>query len=426
MRAADPEFETAVEATIGLLREVARISPAEADALITYRQLSERLAKQGLRVPYYRGPMPRILEEASLREHAAGRAMISALVVRKQTNPPQPSSGFYRLARRSPFLRKGDNHEIWQTELRQLRAENALPQSLPGERSVTLDGLGAWMVKCNPDKWDLTTFLASGEEVITSWSVMPNYRARMMADGQRVLFWVTGRDGTYPEPGLWGVGTVLGPVWQENLIGDDPGYWIDEGQRQRTRHFAPVDIRLFERPIPRQALKDDPRLAGMEVFRQPQMGNPLFVNNEEFRVLNDLVPPQPLTITVSSSGAGFGNPVTNGLVETAAMDAVRAHYEALGWQVEDDSGYCYGWDITCTSPSGIVDRVEVKGVSGSAPKILLTRNEFRSAREDQGWRLAVVTKALVAPELQFFDAEAAVLAAEPMVFQVDLRQSPPA
>ncbi|WP_446215535.1 protein NO VEIN domain-containing protein [Micromonospora sp. IBHARD004] len=423
MRAGDAEFDAAVEATIELLREVARNSRTESDALITYRQLSERLAERGVHIPYYQGPMPHILEEASLREQAAGRAMISALVVQQGTNgrPSEPSGGFYRLARRVPFQRRGDNQQIWWNELRQVLAENALTQSQRGG-PVTLDNLGAWMVKCNPAKWDLATFLDSGEEVITRWSVVPSYRTRLMAEGQRVLFWVTGRDGTYPEAGLWGAGTVLGPAWRQDITGEDPGFWLDEGQRQRTQHFAPVDIHLFERPIPRQVLKDDPRLAGMEVFRQPQMGNPLVVSKEELAVLDALLPAQPQQITVSSSGAGFGNPITNRLVETAAMDAVRAHYEAMGWQVTDDSRHCYGWDVTCTSPTGAVDRVEVKGVSGSDPSILLTRNEFRSAREDQGWRLAVVTKALAAPEVQFFDAETAVRAAEPMMFQVDLRR----
>lgn len=105
------------------------------------------------------------------------------------------------------------------------------------------------------------------------------------------------------------------------------------------------------------------------------------------------------------------------------MKAVTRHYKRDGWRVQDVSRQNVGWDLTCTAPDGDVHRVEVKGVSGLAPKVLLTRNEEQSARRDPGWRLAVVTKALVEPTLHFFDADTAIRAAEPFMFEVDLRQS---
>lgn len=155
------------------------------------------------------------------------------------------------------------------------------------------------------------------------------------------------------------------------------------------------------------------------------MGNPLAVTKPELAVLEKLLPPQPQKITVTASGAGFGNPTTNAEVEAAGMKAVTRHYKRDGWRVQDVSKQNVGWDLTCTAPDGDVHRVEVKGVSGLAPKVLLTRNEERSAREDPGWRLAVVTKALVEPTLHFFDADTALSAAAPFVFEVDLRQSRP-
>ncbi|WP_406045517.1 DUF3883 domain-containing protein [Micromonospora sp. NBC_00898] len=290
---------------------------------------------------------------------------------------------------------------------------------------MTVENLGAWMLKCNPEVWDLAAFIEHGGETMDRWSVVANYRSALMAEGQQVLFWVTGPGRAYPGPGLWGRGTVLGPAGYIDIVHEDRGYWRDEHQRRQAKHFVPVDIQLFDKPIPRETLKGNRRLVDLEVFRQPQMGNPLAVTKTELAILDKLLPPRPQKITVTASGAGFGNPSTNALVEAAGMKAVTKHYKRAGWRVQDVSKQNEGWDLTCTSPDGDVHRVEVKGVSGLAPKVLLTRNEERSAREDPGWRLAVVTKALVEPTLQFFGKDAALRAATPFVFEVDLRQSRP-
>ncbi|MFG3707084.1 protein NO VEIN domain-containing protein [Micromonospora sp. NPDC047670] len=434
MRAGEPEFDRAVEAATEILRGIARDSRDETDALITYRQLSELLAQQDLQVPYHGGPMPYILEEASKREDAENRGMISALVVKQGPDgkPTEPSRGFHRMARRRPFNRSGDDFSIWWSEVRRLRAENATGESetrsaaahgSTARNLVTSDNLGAWLVKCNPEVWDLVSFLADGGETITSWSVVPNYRAGLIRPGQRILFWVTGKEGAYLEPGLWGSGVIVGPVYEAKADGDT-GYWLDEDQQQRTRHFAPMDVQLITSPVPRHVLKADSRLSGMEVFRQPQMGNPLFVTKEELAALDEHLPPQPVKVTVTASGAGFGNPVTNAQVEAAAMEAVTRDYEGRGWVVKDVSKDNLGWDLTCTSPDGDVEKIEVKGVSGLRPAILLTPNEERAARVESGWRLAVVTKALTDPELLIVDAETARSSCRPFMFKVDLQGVP--
>ncbi|SCG34818.1 protein NO VEIN domain-containing protein [Micromonospora humi] len=290
-------------------------------------------------------------------------------------------------------------------------------------RLVTVENLGAWMLKCNPEVWDLAAFRADGGETIDQWSVVANYRSALMAEGQQVLFWVTGPARAYPEPGLWGRGTILGRAGYSDTTDDDPGYWRDERLRRQSKHFVPLDLRLFDEPIPRASLKGKARLADLEVFRQPQMGNPLAVTKAELALLERLLPAQPQKITVTAAGAGFGNPVTNAEVEAAGMKAVTRHYKRDGWRVQDVSKQNLGWDLACTAPDGEVHRVEVKAVSGLVPKILLTRNEERAARENPGWRLAVVTKALVDPTLHFFDADTTVRAAEPFLFEVDLRRS---
>ncbi|PBC35780.1 hypothetical protein CJ178_30390 [Rhodococcus sp. ACPA4] len=64
--------------------------------------------------------------------------------------------------------------------------------------------------------------------------------------------------------------------------------------------------------------------------------------------------------------------------------------------------------------------MEVKGVSGPTPSILLTRNEVRSAYEDETWELAVVTRALTKPTLAVYLTSEVLEHAESFVYQVDL------
>ena len=120
---------------------------------------------------------------------------------------------------------------------------------------------------------------------------------------------------------------------------------------------------------------------------------------------------------MSSAGAGFGDAKTNALVEAAAMRAARDHY--TGWAADDVSRDKCGWDITFRR--GEDERhVEIKGVSGQRPKVLLTRNEVAVAGNDAAWSLLVVTRALLAPEVHEFPASEALAAAAPYVYLADL------
>jgi hypothetical protein len=62
----------------------------------------------------------------------------------------------------------------------------------------------------------------------------------------------------------------------------------------------------------------------------------------------------------------------------------------------------------------------VKGVTGKKPSILLTRNEYETAKADEHWRLAVVTMALTEPTVQVFNAAVGLECAEAYVYRVDL------
>ena len=124
-------------------------------------------------------------------------------------------------------------------------------------------------------------------------------------------------------------------------------------------------------------------------------------------------------ISVSAQGAGYGDPVTNAKVERVAMKLVAAAYSDLGWTPDDVSAHKVGWDITMRRGDDEL-HIEVKGVSGSKPTILLTRNEHATAGVDPLWRLAVVTQALTSPTLHEYRAAQVLESSTPHVFRVPL------
>ena len=118
-------------------------------------------------------------------------------------------------------------------------------------------------------------------------------------------------------------------------------------------------------------------------------------------------------------GAGFGDPDSNREVELAAMSFTSGQYTVDGWIVEDVSALNCGWDITATKGPR-VRHIEVKGVSGSVPKVLITRTELRAAGEDLNWQLVVVTEALTSPNVREYGPDAVRRLAIPLAYDVDL------
>jgi Domain of unknown function (DUF3883) len=308
------------------------------------------------------------------------------------------------------------------------------PSAPPG--AVTPESLGAWVVRCNPDVWDLRRFRAGGHRVIDNWTVKENYRSELMREAQRVLLWVTGPAGGDLPRGLWGSGWITGEVRgrvERDTERDADGveYWLDQPTSARMRFVAPMRLRLWDAPILESDILRIEGLEQLEVIRMRQVANLSWVSTQQLALLDSLLPPWPQpgppaadVVTVAASGAGFGDPVTRAVVEAAAITAVRDHYESRGFSVESVEADKCGWDLTCTADSGIV-RVEVKGVSGPKRSVLLTRNEYRSAVNDPGWVLAVVTRALAVPTVTIHTAEEVRAAAEPFVHIVDLTEHNP-
>jgi hypothetical protein len=135
-------------------------------------------------------------------------------------------------------------------------------------RSVTVEALGAWVIKCNPRKTPVDPMLAAGEAKPT-WCVADNYRSRLIRPGHRVLFWVT----THSRRGIWGAGRVTGEVTEQD----------------GALHVR-VHIPLFAAPLTAEKLFSIDGLRSMEVFRSPQQANASWVSREEMAVLAPLLP----------------------------------------------------------------------------------------------------------------------------------------
>lgn len=133
---------------------------------------------------------------------------------------------------------------------------------------VSLDDLGAWLIKGNADHADLSGRFAR-DPAVRSWCVQPSYRTRLMRPGQPVVFWASGSRGRLGY-GVWGIGRVTGEAGAE----------------------VPLDLTIWPaaRRIGRDELRADARLAGLEVFRQPQGSNPSYLTVAQFGALIEHLP----------------------------------------------------------------------------------------------------------------------------------------
>lgn len=301
---------------------------------------------------------------------------------------------------------------------------------------VSLNTLGAWVFKCNPATWDIKQWIDEGNDWVDDWTIMDNYRSKLLAAGQPAILWVSGpTKGAKVLPGIWGIGHVAGSAeWSAWIEPEDveKGFWLDKEKGQAANYWVPMDVDILPKPLDRKIIAQDPILRNAEVFRQPQGSNPTFLTKEEYAALRMLIkkwPPTPeaptTSISIGHSGAGFGSAETNAIIEDRAMTLVTAHYEAEGYLVEDVSENNLGWDLTATlKKDKKVRHIEVKGVSGSSPKIFLTRNEFQKSAENPRWELAIVVKALSArPQILLYPACKVRETAKPFMWQADMTGS---
>ena len=136
---------------------------------------------------------------------------------------------------------------------------------------VSLEHLGAWLLKANGDTSDVAERAARAEKV-DRWCVRRSYRTALMGAGQPVLLWVSGSRRVVP--GIWAVGSVTGPV---------TGPAAGDARRQHV----PLTLRWLDEAarVPRDDVRADPGLADLEVLRQPMAANPSFVTRAQWTAI---------------------------------------------------------------------------------------------------------------------------------------------
>lgn len=151
------------------------------------------------------------------------------------------------------------------------------------KQPVSHADVGAWVVKCNAVAvWDYfgkvnQLGVPLGTPYRTDWSLGITYRNELIEQGDLVLLWVKGRDGT----AIHEVGVATGRL-RVNVIDED--YLIDESLRDVDQEFIEYDGVRLARPVSRDNLLRDPLLARSEPIRAPQMTNPSYLTPEELAV----------------------------------------------------------------------------------------------------------------------------------------------
>jgi len=307
-----------------------------------------------------------------------------------------------------------------------MRPGTSLLTEAPLPNLITPQNLGAWLIKCDPDNvFDLKQFMEDGNDWISSWSVVDNYRSHTMKAGDKVILWVSGT-GENVEKGIWGAGYVTGRVQDpdpEDLNGTELGYWLDRDAMESVEYAVPLAVQLFDQPVTPADLK----LAGitdLEVQKMPGGSNPSWVTRERLQDLDPIVggwddyDPWSVLLSIDPDEVRILDDFDPAILTAAAFAAVLNYYE--GWDVEvaelEDR-----WDARFTDPQTENSvHVRIKGLRGSEQTVMLTPAELESARETAGWHLAVVTHALTNPAVYEYPAEALLAKAEAHVYRADL------
>jgi hypothetical protein len=143
---------------------------------------------------------------------------------------------------------------------------------VPATPTLTAASLGAWLLKANPAGGAVEKLVRRGFEDVTTRCVRSSYRTALVAEGQPVLLWVSGRDPLHP-PGLHAAGWTTGPV-----VGSDDGPVMPV----RLLPLAPI--------VPREALVEHPLLSHLEVLRMPAGSNPSYLDVTQYAELRVAFP----------------------------------------------------------------------------------------------------------------------------------------
>jgi len=135
-------------------------------------------------------------------------------------------------------------------------------------RALSLDALGAWLVKASGAVPSTRTHVRTGFAGVDSWCVRATYRTGLVAAGQPVLLWVSGHEAQHPA-GIYALGRTTGGAADGTM---------------------PIELTALSHLLLRSELVGHPDLSGMEVLRMPAGSNPSYVTQAQLRVLGELDP----------------------------------------------------------------------------------------------------------------------------------------
>jgi hypothetical protein len=304
---------------------------------------------------------------------------------------------------------------------------------------VTRERLGAWLVRCNPDIWDIVQYVDDGNDWVDHWTVQDNYRSDLMRIGDPVVLWVAAGPRRRASPGIWGVGHVMsaarGSLVDDSTTGQDevgsPGrdradldYWLDPTVAARADYGVDVGIPILDDPLPSVAIASDSVLSALEVLRQPQMGNPSWLTGEQWHRLQEMLPNdywEPMTLDdierwQSADTDSAMDAETRFAMASRSMTSVMVDLHDQGWWVSEEvPETSQPWDVTAER-QGVVRRIRVVGTTRHTPDVQLLPWERSAADAVPYWELAVVTRCLAKPRIHYFTASTVLAATRPALF----------
>jgi hypothetical protein len=131
-------------------------------------------------------------------------------------------------------------------------------------RRLTADGVACWVLKSSLPPEAVVPGWRPGAAQDLDRCVRPSYRLALMAAGQPVLLWLSGRH----EPGVHAVGVVTAPVVVE-----------------AGGPVVPVRLGRLDDPVARAELLADPVAREAEVLRMPAGSNPSWLSGPQYRAV---------------------------------------------------------------------------------------------------------------------------------------------
>jgi hypothetical protein len=126
---------------------------------------------------------------------------------------------------------------------------------------LTPGDVACWVLKSTRAPHEIVAGWRPGADQELTRCVRPSYRLGLMAAGQPVLLWVSGRR----QPGVHAVGVLAGRVTS------DAGGPV-----------VPVRLSRLAEPVDRHDLLEDPVARTAEVLRMPAGSNPSWLSGPQF------------------------------------------------------------------------------------------------------------------------------------------------